>query len=340
MVLKDLEGLRLYKEYQTKILKDIRVDDITNLFDNDRVVYITANLFTPELLEKREVTFRGNTAEAKKRRIADSVPNLYKLVSIDYSVKYRDVFSTSFEENGIFHLPILRINKFIDRLYQIFSLLFFLLRERKNYDSILFYNFLHHTSLAPLCMHFIFGKKLVVDFEDNYDKHYLSVIRKWVSRYIDGAILVNENQEELIKNRDARISVINTFADLDYVKPKLNKKVNDLKVIYSGKIDRLRGADLIPEFSNRLEQQNIRHKIIITGYGDFNNIIGSNPLMKKVEKNIEFLGFVSPSRLNHLLESSDLALAFDKPDLDQNRYLYPSKVQLYAEHRLPILILE
>lgn len=339
MKLSDLEGFNLYKNFETKILKEVRVDDISNLFGEDQVVYIVANLFTDKLLNERQVNFRGNTAEIKKRTVASKIPNLFKIVSFDYSDKYQIFFSPSFKEDEILHFPILRINKLFDRLFQVVTLLFYLFKERNNYDRILFYNFLPHTSLAPLMIHFMLGKKLVVDFEDNYNKFYLRHVRKFVSKYIEGALLVNENQKELLTNTEVKISVINTFAKLEYVRSQLDKEIENLKIIYSGKIDRLRGADLIPKFSYLLSQRNIDHKIFITGYGDFKEVVANSNFRDTIEENVKYLGYVSKQHLNDLLTSANLALSFDKPDIKANRYLYPSKIQMYTKYNLPVLIL-
>lgn len=339
MILKELEKIKFTKNYNLEFLNEIRCDQIASIFGKERVIYIVPNLFTDNLSNKRKLSFKRNSAIDKKTKIYRKIKTLVQVISIDYSKGYNKIYYPAIINNEILHLPIIRISSFIDRIIQIFFSSYYLIKLTNKYDSILFYNFYLHTSIPALVAKLFLRKRIYVDFEDAYEENKLLVIvRKIVSKFISGAILVNDNQLELLpKLNKKKFAIINAFADLSYLDDCLKKIVKKINFIYSGKIDEIRGVDLIVDFSWELKKKKIDHLITITGYGNIDQIILNHPKYEYVKSNFTILGFVERSELDKQLNKSDVALSFDRPDEDKNKYLFPSKTQLYASYKLPIL---
>lgn len=339
MTLNDIEDIQFHEKYSLKFLEEIQCDNISSIFGDEKVLYVVPNLFTDYLMSRRDVVFERNSAINKKRSIYSNIRTAVRVVSIDYTKNYKKRYYPMVEEGDIMHLPIIRIAPIVDRIFQVIVTVLYLFRNRNTFDSILFYNFYVQTSIPALIAKFILRKKIYVDFEDAYEENtFMSFIRRIISTYIDGGILVNRNQLELLPRMvESRYAIVNTYANLSYTRMELERVVDKVKFIYSGKIDLIRGVDLIVDFSWKMHQEKIDHQIVITGYGEINECIKNHPKYDDVHSYIEILGFVDKEVLDALMRDSDVALSFDRPDEAKNRYLFPSKTQMYASYRLPIL---
>ena len=220
---------------------------------------------------------------------------------------------------------------------QTFKIFNKLLKHRKKYDYYLVYNFSLPLFLASLIAKTLFRKKLYIDYEDDYTtqrKNYIKkLLKKILRKTVDGAICVNEHMIGYFPNKPAK--VLNCFANLEYVKEIDFSLRNNMTFLFSGKLDYIRGIDLIPDLVKALRKQFKNFKILITGKG---------PLLSLVKTwhypEVEYLGFLDEDLYQKTIQKVDACLVLQKPDQPFNKGSFPSKIDEYARHKKPIFILK
>lgn len=327
------------QDYKTHILEELHQENINHLFDSGNVIFIVPGYRTPELKRRRKLFFEGNNALEKKDLIIESIDNLFLSLSVSFIPKQKFGIHTGFfEHNGVYHVPMVS-SWSLTKYLAIFFVFYELFKHRKSYRNILFWNFLPHTAIPAFLAKILFGKKIYVDFEDDYRFKKGSFTEKLVTAlvagYIDGGQLAAEEMLTTLPV-DRRYTVLNSFGDLSYTKKLRIKEYDKLKIIYSGAHDEIRGADLIVPFYNKLLSLNIPVEIHITGYGVFSE------QFKALNNGIDFIyhGYLPSIELEKLLTECHVGLVFQKPDHPFNMGSYPSKVYTYSKYKLICLTLK
>jgi glycosyltransferase involved in cell wall biosynthesis len=151
---------------------------------------------------------------------------------------------------------------------------------------------------------------------------------------MDGGILINERMQRFFRKNQKTV-VLNSFADLSYAEDLTLEE--PVRLLYSGSLDDIRGADLIEDLSAALTEAGLDFDVFITGKGPLQSHIEK---VSQQEARLHYEGFVSEQRLDELLSLCDVGLVLQKPDHPFSKGSFPSKIDLYAQYNLAILTLE
>ena len=169
-----------------------------------------------------------------------------------------------------------------------------LLRNRRRYSYVLTHNISIKSTLPSLFAKLLLGKRFYIDYQDDYASrdnaawYPIPMLTKLVTRLCDGAICINENMVAQFGGKDTR--VVNGFADLSYMREMHEPVVKDnMTLLYSGSLDRIRGVDLIPELVAALNERISGFRVLITGTGPLSDEVRSWTL-PEVSVILSFLG--------------------------------------------------
>jgi glycosyltransferase involved in cell wall biosynthesis len=231
-------------------------------------------------------------------------------------------------------LALLRVVQFKLVLPIFVTLQLCLLARREDYDVIMFYNFNIITAFPSLIASFLFRTPIVIDFNDSRldspnlfdrvrDKIYLYVVDPWLS----GGICINTNMTAVLRTNNTVVvrgePSIRIADDAE-----IGGYTHDpLTVFYGGKLDDVRGIDILleaaPGIINRRDVE-----VRIAGYG---------PRFEEVQQRIaeietdrvSFLGDLSSEEYRQELISADITVNLQLPDAPGNKYTFPTKMLDY-----------
>jgi len=329
-----LENLPVTSRYRTKVLRSVARDS-TDELDMGRSIYLT-RFGTEAVLRERKIKPSVNEALPKKKKIFKSLQTPVRIFSV---VRARDGFlrfHPRYEEEDVTHLPCFS-GLAADVLNNV-TVALSLIRSRDEFDSVLLYNFYTLWVLPVLVLKMLTDKKVFVDVEDDYKMREGFVGTKITTRallpFVNGAIICNQEMNHMFGDGQKTV-VINSFADLSYLESTTVSE--PLQLLYAGSLDEIRGADLVGDLSSSLREKRIDFRINVTGKG---------PLASRVcdlssrDPKVNYLGFVSEERLRALLDTCDIGLVLQKPDHPFSKGSFPSKIDLYARHEIPVICLE
>jgi glycosyltransferase involved in cell wall biosynthesis len=300
-----------------------------------RSVYLT-RFGTEAVLRERNLEPAVNEALSKKRKILNSLQKPVRILSV---VRERDGFlrfHPRYEDGDVTHLPCFS-GAGADVLNNI-SLALNLMQLKDEFDSVLIYNFYTIWVIPVLLLKLFTCKKVFVDLEDDYRTREgflgTKIATSILSPFVDGAIVCNEKMTAMF-GAGQRTVVINSFADLSYLE---STSISEpLQLLYAGSLDEIRGADLVGDLSASLRETGIDFQINVTGKGSFASTLRD---LSSGDPHVNYLGFVSEERLRTLLDICDAGLVLQKPDHPFSKGSFPSKIDLYAQHELPVICLE
>jgi len=337
MLLNSLNGIFLHK-HRLQILTERECEQLDDDFLNGRAIYLCVQMMTPSLLKKRDIRYKMNSACRKKLAMLSHIGAAARMYSFDDSLDYTlFAYYPAFWEEKIFHLPIFALGRLTKTFWGQLQVLVTLLRLRKSFETIVFYNASYYFVLPLLIMKYLFHKKIIIDFEDDYsvrdDRYLNSIAQKVIVSHLDGAILVNTHLKAQIPIV-VSTKVVNGFFDLSYLAALERKEYSEFRFIFSSSLDDLRGADLLEHFVLALKNEGFNFSLTITGYGPESDTIAT---LAGLHSNVAFEGFVSSERLSVLMDDANVGLVLQPRGSEFGRGSYPSKIQEYAEHKLPVL---
>ena len=223
--------------------------------------------------------------------------------------------------NGLGNLPQL--------LRWQFGLLFWLIRHRKDFDSIHACDF--DTILPALLLKWLWKKKVVYDIFDFYADHLRrtpqlikNLIRKvdlWAIDRAEAVILVDDARREQIQGAHPQkcISIYNSPEDVGWRPPEDTERKEVFSIAYVGLLQFERGIklvlDLMPSHPNwRLE---------LAGFGG-----DEQPICEQAAKipGVRFYGRVAYDEAIKLSAEADVLFATYDPSIANHRYSSPNKV--------------
>lgn len=223
---------------------------------------------------------------------------------------------------SIFDLPL------INSLWSALSLIGLVrkLHKQQHVDAILFWNYKPEVALAALYCKLKYGIKMIVDYEDGYYAlHHLgrktkifTMIEKFVSRYIDGAILISKHMEPRVKDKPC--FVLPGITNQKLIRPReQSKKTNDpITLMYAGGLDYERGIDVLLDALKYTAED---FKLIITGKGPRSELLKNH-----LDPRIHFLGFLDYEEIVINLHQSDILVNPQREGIDFAKASFPSKI--------------
>ncbi|WP_079710648.1 glycosyltransferase [Paraliobacillus ryukyuensis] len=217
---------------------------------------------------------------------------------------------------------------------------------KKENRIIIAYNYRIETFLVAFAIKLLFRKKLVIEYEDGVQyieevnkvyKKIVSFIEKNTKKFIDGAILVNNNLS--LHFDDIPLLTINgVFSKTDDLKNNKKSDSNEV-VMYTGRLDHERGIDVflnsIPKINSDLKND---ISFVITGYGPYKNKVTNEvKLLSDKGYKVKYTGFLSDSEL---LETKKTATIFVNPQRRNEifgDYSFPSKIFEYISFEKVII---
>lgn len=325
-------NIKISDKYSLKLLQQVRKDDLNLLFENSRVLYVN-NWPDYEWHNKHNLSVEKNYSLDKflnffqffhPNSLVLSPTNIGKRIkTFDYRIGIINHLGSKFS-----NLKLSLLTKFIKGV--IFAVL-----NKNRYDIILVHNYQFPIFHIGLISNWLLGKKLIIDFEDDYyclnKSNIQSKLFYNIYRHFNYPIIAIN--EKMIKyfNDDISFYVFNGFIDLNY--STLINKNDNITFLISGTLNIERGVLIIPQIVNSFRLKFNNFKIIITGeLVDFDLLISNYP-------EIEYLGFVSILEYNKIIESVDYCLVLQLPDHPFNEGSFPSKIENYSKFKKPILIL-
>ena len=333
-VINNLEEIILRNRYQLRLLRSV-TQEPPSILDSGRFVYLT-RFATESIRQKRSVPGNVNEAVDKKRRIFESLSRPAFILSLVRDRLGPIRYHPEQQEGDVTHAAC--FSGCGSDILNNFMLAVYLVRLRAEFDCLMTYNLYTFSILPVLTSRFLLGKRVYVDLEDDYTRRsgFLGTKASFalLRRMMAGGIIINDNMNRFFGRRQKTV-ILNSFADLRYVK---NLSLEQpLRLLYSGSLDDIRGADLIDDLCRALSKIGLEFEIFITGKGPLQSYIEE---VSQQNPRLHFEGFVSEERLGELLSYCDIGLVLQKPDHPFSEGSFPSKVELYAEHNLAILALE
>jgi glycosyltransferase involved in cell wall biosynthesis len=322
--------IRINEHYSLAPLLEVEKDDITPIFKHGRGLYI-CNFPHEAWYAYHNFNQTSNYSIEKKEKFFELMKKGSILVSPTQDSKIKRPTRT-IKIDKVLHLG----SRFTGRWGQIsmaIKLIKWLIIHRKSYDYCLCYNFDPVELIAAFVAKYVLGKRIVIDFEDDYllqsKNKYYKLYFGFAKKIPDTVICINRNLMKYFPNQE--VYVFNGFIELSYTKSlNFNLKEN-IKLLYSGALDEIRGVDLIPDIVKTLRKKHKKFTILITGSG---------PLEEEVRQwdfeEVKYLGFLSNEEYNKVLQEAEVYLVLQRPDHPFSMGSYPSKIEFYSHYKKPI----
>lgn len=242
-------------------------------------------------------------------------------------------FHEKYNEYDLYHSLIWDI-PCINVLTCILWISYALVKQKKTYDKILFYNYTPETAIPAFFAKIILRKEIYLEYEDGYFaldifkplKWLIAINEKIGNNLISGAILVTENLRPRVKTKNTQVipgiidqKLYNHFS-------KLPQKRDTKKVImYSGGLDEIRGIDILLDVAEEIiKEVEGNYEFWITGKGPLEQMV--QDYAKRYPDKIRYHGFVSKNKLLGLYEYADAFVSLQKPEHKFSAFSSPSKV--------------
>lgn len=329
-----LSSISICDKYKLRLVRSVTQEDPASL-DQGRFVYLT-RFATDAIRQRRKVSANVNEATRKKRRIFEALGRRSFILSLVRDRVGPIRYHPECHDGNVIHASC--FSGYGSDVLNNLMLAAYLIRHRAGFDCLMTYNLYAFSILPVLVARLLLGKRVYVDLEDDYTMRegYLGtrVSFSFLRRMLHGGILINEQMQRFFGNRQ-RTVVLNSFADLSYAEDLCLRE--PVRLLYSGSLDYIRGADLIDDLKMALDNAGIEFEIFITGKGPLQSHVEE---VARQDARVHYEGFVSEERLEELLSLSDAGLVLQKPDHPFSEGSFPSKIDLYAKHNLAILALE
>jgi len=243
----------------------------------------------------------------------------------------------TWSDGSVMHLGTRGMYTRISQVLQTIELARWLVRHKDEYTYTLVYNFELPVFLAALFSKYFLAKPLYVDYEDDYTTRRRSSLKNGIERalrrLVSGAVCINEQMARCFPAGST--VVCNGFADLSYMAGVSLRLQEGCVLLFSGTLDDIRGADLIPDLVQALRKMLSCFTVLVTGTGQLRDEISRLGMPE-----VQYLGLLTHEAFEKVFHRVDYCLVLQKPDHPFSMGSFPSKIDTYAKHRKPILVLE
>ncbi|HET6344779.1 MAG TPA: glycosyltransferase [Myxococcota bacterium] len=331
----DSPRLRVGRYWLTPVLR-VRQDPLRAVLGPEPGVYV-CNCTEEAWYSRFGLVRRQNAGTEKKRRMFGQMAPGSQWVSMTLDVRAPGNTATWTSPAGVLHLGAGRWRGRMAQVRMGLALAWWLLAHRREYGYAYVYNFDQPQFAVVRLITWLLGKRLVVDYEDDYTtcrpSRWKNVLESAMRRMADGVVCVHEAMLAHFPRTPA--VVWNTFADLRYLGSTSAGLWPGMTLLYSGRFDDIRGIDLLPDVVAALREHIGTFQLRVTGSGPLEGWVRSLALPEVV-----YRGFVSDAELAQEIAAADVCLILQKPDHPFSRGSFPSKIEAYAEAQKPIFGLE
>ena len=324
-------------KYVLRPLYNIDQDEIKDILFKPNGIYICS--FPDSIWHKKmNLEILTNYSISKKNNMFKAF-GLNSIMLSPTQVINQNYKCETFTNGNVIYFGSKFLNERLKQLHYFFKILLYVYKNKKNIDFIMYYNFGLPIFFTSIPFKYLFKKKILVDFEDDYLKvNTRSIFKNIITKYIlynipDTIICINKNMKNYFNKKE--VLVFNGFIDLKYM---LNTNINIIDnsiFLFAGTLDNIRGVHLIPELLIILRRVVSNFKIYITGTGPLENLVKSWNF-----KEVIFLGFLQESDYENILKQANYYLVLQLPDHPFNMGSFPSKIEYYAKYKKPIFRLE
>jgi glycosyltransferase involved in cell wall biosynthesis len=330
-----LPPVRLGPYWLAPVLK-VRQDDLGAVLPEPPGVYV-CNCPEEEWYDRFGLKRRQNPGTQKKRRMFERMAPGSQWISMTLDERAPGQTRTWQSPTGVLHLGSGRWQGRLAQVRMALELAAWLVARRGTYGYAYVYNFDEPQFLVTRLVTWLLGKRLIVDYEDDYTtcraSRWKNALEAAMRRTVDGVVCVHEAMLRYFPRTPA--VVWNTFADLAYLEQRRVGLWPGMTLLYSGRFDDIRGIDLLPELVLALRGRIGTFELRVTGSGPLEGWVRDLGLPEVV-----FRGFVSDAELGREIAAADACLILQKPDHPFSQGSFPSKIEAYAEAHKPIFGLE
>lgn len=214
-------------------------------------------------------------------------------------------------------------------------------RRREPYDVVYFHNWLPHLAVPAVLGRWLFGAAAVLEYEDGLfvgAKHRLVRWSSWVAEvlgrpFLDGAVVISENFLSRIRTPNVAL-VRGHVAGEGEVRddqggPSREDPADEVRILFSGRLDRLRGVDLFLEACGGWRGPD-RARFWITGYGTPDELKRVGAAVDALGRDdVRFFGRLERDEYLEVLARADVAVNLQDPEHPFSRFCFPSKLIEY-----------
>jgi len=287
----------------------------------------------------------GEDSPASRRRILGLINGfreqgvmidvLSPLISSPKPKIYTRAISARYQGSEIVYPGILNI-KYLNYFSLLFATLFNMweMHARNRYDAIIFYNPVLYRGYPSIILGKIKDIQVIMDYEDLVDSEYTP--QKWarglfgiIERHIVGQvksfILASGNFQRLLPKKARSIVVRSGCYKAKNGEDQTSREPVDKDIIlFSGKLDEIRGVDLLIEAANHIKSNN--YQIVITSKGPLEEYVKE---AARRNKNVIYTGFLSESEYKRVINRATILVNAQKTKYKFSRYCFPSKLYEY-----------
>ena len=221
--------------------------------------------------------------------------------------------------------------------------------NNKKIDFIILYNCVYENVLPVLFLKLFWKGKVICEYEDGFIfekrgiKNILFTLSHRQGHFIsDGLISSSATFLEIFPKRNHMLfrGSIDRLTEL----PPDEKKhgCDKINVVFASSIDKTRGAMMLIDFFNTVENQYILGGVnfIVTGKGEKKIAESFYSAVKNYNKkggSADFKGFVDNNELLQIYSKATAFLSLQDPSLPFSRYCFPSKILEYYFYNRPVI---
>lgn len=208
-----------------------------------------------------------------------------------------------------------------------------LLLLRNNYEATLFYDIQVETAVPALFGRLITATPMVLEYEDGLFLHDNSVIRfsakilrPITDRFLDGAVCVNKPLESLLRTENT--TIVRGFPSVgmpDELPVPAYKREHSV-VMFAGRFDRVRGADMYLSIAKTLLDDDINAEFWMCGYGSEDELNRIKQRAESFPDGFMYFGTLPWEDYRKRLVSADILVNLQNPDHPISEYTFPSKL--------------
>ncbi len=227
----------------------------------------------------------------------------------------------------------------IDVVWGYIQLTLYVLIHVKHSDTVLVYHSMGYRGLwrfLRLIKRFNYileVEELFQTFEANtsgYKKHEQTVFK-----YPDAFLFSNSFLEKEINIHSKPSAIINgIYKPNDIEHTRRNRKIDEIRVIYAGSLERQKGVDYVINAADQLPNNYIMH---IIGFGDKEDIKRVNDLINNSRGKVSYDGVFKGEEYTKILQSCDIGVCIQDENDEFNKYEYPSKIFSYFSNGLQVV---
>jgi glycosyltransferase involved in cell wall biosynthesis len=325
-----ISKIKINSKYCLEPTTEVRKDNINPIFNDGSGLYI-CNYPDAIWYAHHQFEQKGNKSIEKKN-------NFFELMSSDSILlsptqdENHDKPTKTIKNGNVIHFG----SRFTGRLAQIsqaFKMIVYLFKNKNKFNYCLVYNFYPSEMFFAFVAKFLFNKKIIVDFEDDYllqsNRFYYKFYFNLVKKIPYKIICINVAMKKYFA--EDKVFVFNGFIDLSYTKDVDYNFFSGCKFLYSGSFDTIRGIDLIPEIIVSLRRIIDDFSIYITGSGPL-----ENEILNWEYPEIKYFGYLNEKDFNNIISEVDFCLVLQKPDHPFSLGSFPSKIEYYSKFKKPI----